>query len=236
VYETLTIRKYPDFIFKYCEVKKICDSVHSEKNLKRKEIEVMRNGIFGFDANTADRFIERHNDMVRKVEHLKGLGARIVLTSGSFDLIHIGHARYLEEAKKHGDFLVVGVDGDDKIKKRKGPDRPIVPENERVEMLTHIRCVDLITIKRAEDEKWRLIKGIRPDILIATQETYTVEQLGALKEFCREVIVLEPQAETTTSAKIRKLQIGLATRFEELAGPALMTALNGVLEKIKGGE
>src|SRR3989304_5889449 len=81
------------------------------------------------------------------VEKERRDGKKIVLTQGSFDMLHIGHARYCKEAKKHGDLLIVGVDSDEKIKARKGPDRPIVPEDERLEMLTYLSSVDLVVLK-----------------------------------------------------------------------------------------
>src|SRR3989339_1371236 len=144
------------------------------------------------------------------IEHCKYLGMHIVLTQGSFDMIHVGHGRYLKEAKKHGDLLVVGVDSDKKIKYRKGPERPVVPQEERVEMLMHLRYVDLVFVKELKDPKWSLIKAVRPDVLIATQTTYTKEKLKELKKYCGKVLVLEPMATTSTSAKIRRLQMSTA--------------------------
>ena len=77
-------------------------------------------------------------------EHLRGIGLRLVLTSGSFDLVHLGHVKYLAKAKELGDVLIVGVDSDAKIRRRKGEDRPMVPQSERLEMLAHQRPVDVI--------------------------------------------------------------------------------------------
>jgi D-glycero-beta-D-manno-heptose 1-phosphate adenylyltransferase len=85
-------------------------------------------GILGSDVSFEDRLVPSLEEMARKVEHLKGLNARVVLTSGSFDLIHLGHVKYLTRAKQLGDVLVVGVDSDAKIRGRKGPGRPMVPE------------------------------------------------------------------------------------------------------------
>src|SRR5688572_3071996 len=66
---------------------------------------------------------------------------KVVLTQGTYDLVHIGHARYFQKAKSYGDFLIVGVDSDEKVKVRKGPDRPVVPEDERLEMLTYLKPI-----------------------------------------------------------------------------------------------
>jgi D-glycero-beta-D-manno-heptose 1-phosphate adenylyltransferase len=117
-------------------------------------------------------------ELENTIRHCKGLGLKIVLTSGSWDMVHIGHARYFMEAKKHGDVLVVGVDSDEKIRDRKGPDRPIVPQNERLEMVTHLRYVDFVTLKEKNAPKWHLIKLVRPDVLILTKETYGKDRLN----------------------------------------------------------
>ena len=156
-----------------------------------------------------------------------------MLTQGSWDLLHIGHARYFKEAKKHGDLLIVAVDSDEKVRDRKGPDRPIVPQEERLEMITHTRYVDIVVLKELVTPKWQLIKIVQPDILIATKETYTEEQLEELKEYCGKVVVLEPQATTSTSAKIRRLQISTAKKLEEKLTPRILKAIEDVLSEIK---
>ncbi len=123
-------------------------------------------GIFGLGSNFKDRFIKDYNQLKETVEHCKGLGLKIVLTQGTYDMVHIGHSRYFEEAKRHGDMLVVGVDSDKKVRTRKGPDRPIVPESERLEMVTHLRSVDIVTLKEHQAPRWHLVKTVRPDVLI----------------------------------------------------------------------
>src|SRR4051812_35926260 len=88
-------------------------------------------GIFGDGTNLKDRYIPDHKKLGELVKHWKKMGLRIVLTSGTYDLFHVGHAEYLDQAKKLGDLLIVGVDSDAKVKSRKGPHRPVVPEQER---------------------------------------------------------------------------------------------------------
>lgn len=165
-------------------------------------------GIFGFKSNPEARFIPDYTTLQEYVEALKTIGLKIVLTSGSFDMVHVGHARYLETAKEYGDVLVVGVDSDAKVKKRKGETRPVVPEEERVQMLAHLRSVDLITLKHPDESRWELIKRLSPDTLIVTKETYDNETLEELEKHVGRVVVLPPQSTTSTSAQIRKLQIG----------------------------
>lgn len=116
---------------------------------------------FATCVNTTERMINGDARLNAVVESLKILGAKIVLTQGSYDLVHIGHARYLEAAKKRGDVLIVGVDSDKKIQARKGPERPVVPEDERMEMVMHLRPVDIVVLKNLKDPKWHLIKIVR---------------------------------------------------------------------------
>jgi D-glycero-beta-D-manno-heptose 1-phosphate adenylyltransferase len=184
-------------------------------------------GIFGAAGSNADeRYIPDYARLTEVVEAFKTVGLKIVLTMGTFDLIHVGHFLYLEKAKSYGDILVVGVDSDEKVRARKGPDRPVVPEDERVKMLTHVRHVDVVTIKPATTKKWELIKLIRPDVLIATRETYTPEQIKSLGEYCGEVVVLEPQATTSTTAKLRRLNIGFANKMKTAVAGAVEAAFD----------
>lgn len=166
------------------------------------------------------------------VEQYRQEGKKIVLTQGSFDLVHIGHARYCEEARKHGDILIVGVDSDEKIKHRKGPDRPVVPEEERLEMLTYLSAVDHVILKDLNAGKWSLIKLIRPDVLIATKKTYTEDNIKKLEKICGKVVVLEPRATTSTSAKIRLLQIGFMEKISTILRKRMGEALDDILTEL----
>lgn len=179
------------------------------------------------------RKINDHEDLRTVIQSLKGLGAKIVLTQGSYDLVHIGHARYLEAAKKAGDVLIVGIDCDKKIQERKGPDRPVVPEDERLEMVLHLRPVDFVILKKLGDPKWHLIKMIRPDVLIATEDTYTSQELEELKQHCGQVVVLDRMATTSTSAKIRRLQIMTAQKLEKTLTPKILKALQETLTSVE---
>ena len=172
-------------------------------------------GILSPGVNFEDRLIGSLEEMERTVTHLKGLDYRVVLTSGSFDLIHLGHVKYLGRAKEFGDVLVVGVDSDAKIRKRKGDDRPMVPEEERLELLAHQRPVDLIYLKDDDDGRWDLIKAVQPHVLVLSEDnTYTDEERQMLLDHCERIEVLERQASVTTSERIRQLHMHLG---EELA-------------------
>lgn len=180
------------------------------------------------------RVIINDDELQKQVTAFRKQGKVIVLTQGSFDLVHIGHARYFFQAKQYGDVLIVGVDSDVKVKRRKGDDRPIVPESERMEMLTHLRAVDGVVLKRDQAPRWHYIKLIKPDVLIATKETYTPEEIKQLHDYCGKVVVLEPQATTSTSAKIRRMQIGLADKIAQDLTKRLTSTINQAFKELKG--
>lgn len=89
----------------------------------------------------------------------------IVFTNGCFDLLHVGHVRYLKEAKALGQILVVGVNSDSSVKKLKGPSRPLQNENDRAEILSSLACVDYVVIF-SEETPLKLIEEISPQILV----------------------------------------------------------------------
>lgn len=179
------------------------------------------------------KLIPSYSKIPKLAQTYRDQGKKIVLTQGSFDMIHIGHARYCAEAKKHGDVLFVGVDSDEKIKSRKGPDRPVVPQAERLEMLTHLSSVNHVVLKPVAAPKWELIKVLCPDVLIATAETYTDKQIKQLDEMCGKVVVLEPMATTSTSAKIRLVQVGAAKKIGTTLSNKLIATIEEVLEELK---
>ena len=93
-------------------------------------------------------------------------GQRIVFTNGCFDLMHVGHTRYLQAARALGDLLVVGVNSDASVRRLdKAPDRPIVPEAQRAEVLAALGCVDFVTIFD-ESDPLQLIMAVQPDVLV----------------------------------------------------------------------
>lgn len=98
------------------------------------------------------------------LKRLQARGRRIVFTNGCFDLLHVGHIRYLEKARKMGDALVVGLNSDRSVRRIKDRGRPIIPEKERAELLAALACVDYVTVFDEPDPK-RLIQGLNPDIL-----------------------------------------------------------------------
>lgn len=141
----------------------------------------------------------------------------IGLVQGSWDLFHLGHLRYIRKARKLCDFLIIAMDSDEKIRKRKGPTRPVIPEKERFEFIKLLHIADGIVVKPLGDPKWHLIKTVRPDVLIAIKENYSEEEIKKLEKFCGRVAVLPRQAKTSTSDKIRRITIeGRAKKIEGL--------------------
>ena len=181
------------------------------------------------DANFETRLVGSLDEMSRLVSHLKGLEMRIAVTSGSFDLIHLGHVKYLGKAKELCDVLIVGVDSDAKIRRRKGDDRPMVPQQERLEMLAYQRPVDLIYLKDEGEERWGLIKAAEPDVLVLTEDhSYSDEQLDQLREICGQIQVIERQASVTTSERIRQMYMHMGERL----GPKLAEVLPGLIDSL----
>jgi rfaE bifunctional protein nucleotidyltransferase chain/domain len=166
------------------------------------------NSLFADASNFDQRFVEDYEKIETTVNALRTLGFKIVLTSGSFDILHEGHSMYLEAARQFGDFLIVGLDSDEKIRGRKGENRPVVPQMERLRMVTHQRGVGLVTLKQTSHLKWALIKAVRPDVLVATEDTYTQEEIRELEaSYCGRVEVLERMATVSTSARLRDIII-----------------------------
>ena len=104
-------------------------------------------------------------DLSSIVNTLKQDGKRIVFTNGCFDIIHVGHVRYLKEARELGDVLVVGLNSDISVRTIKGNNRPIVPQGERAEVLSSLKYVDYVVIF-GEPDPYNTIAAIKPDVLV----------------------------------------------------------------------
>ena len=96
---------------------------------------------------------------------LKHSSQKVVLTNGCFDLIHPGHVRYLNQARSHGDLLLVALNSDASVRRLKGAGRPILSEEDRCEMVASLECVDLVTVFE-EETPARLIQDLLPDVLV----------------------------------------------------------------------
>ncbi len=105
------------------------------------------------------------DDAVAFTRALQRDGRRVVFTNGVFDLLHPGHVRYLQAARAEGDALVVAVNSDRSVRASKGPERPVLPEQERAEILAALAAVDLVFVFD-EDTPARVIAAIQPDVLV----------------------------------------------------------------------
>jgi rfaE bifunctional protein nucleotidyltransferase chain/domain len=111
----------------------------------------------------ADKKILSRDELVRQIESWREHNEKIILTNGAFDLLHVGHIRYLRAAKQLGGKLVVAINSDESVRALKGDGRPIFPENERAEIIAALSDVDAVVIFPERDVR-ALIREIRPDI------------------------------------------------------------------------
>jgi D-beta-D-heptose 7-phosphate kinase/D-beta-D-heptose 1-phosphate adenosyltransferase len=110
--------------------------------------------------------IKNRAELVALLAKSRAEGKRIVFTNGCFDLLHVGHTRYLQAARDLGDLLVVGVNSDASVRSlNKGPGRPVVPETQRAELLAALACVDYVVLFPEPDPR-SLVAALQPDILV----------------------------------------------------------------------
>ena len=109
--------------------------------------------------------IKTQDELIPILDRLRKQGKKVVFTNGCFDILHVGHVRYLKEAKGYGDILVVAVNSDLSVKSIKGDKRPIVSQSERAEVVAALEMVDYVTMFD-EDTPYNIIKKLQPDVLI----------------------------------------------------------------------
>ena len=148
------------------------------------------------------RKVLQRDALVEVVKNLREQGKKVVFTNGCFDLIHLGHVRYLGEAKKHGDILVVGLNSDGSVRRLKGKGRPFVPERDRAELLAALEAVDYVTIF-GEDTPAALIEALGPDLLVKGAD-YTLEEVVGRETVERSggCVVIVPLVEDRSTTKL----------------------------------
>jgi rfaE bifunctional protein nucleotidyltransferase chain/domain len=148
-------------------------------------------------------------EMRKRGEEIRQAGQKMVLTNGCFDLLHVGHVRYLQEARRLGDFLVVAVNGDKSVRKLKGANRPINAAEDRAEILAALECVDFVTTF-PEPRVTSVIEALRPAIYVKggdyTAETLDPEEVAALRKVGAEVRTLRLVPGKSTSAIIQRMK------------------------------
>jgi len=138
---------------------------------------------------------------------LGALGGRLVFTNGCFDLLHVGHVRYLQAARELGDALAVGVNGDDSVRELKGPSRPLNSEDERAEVLAGLGCVDHVFVF-PEVRATESLRIVRPHVYAKggdyTVESLDAEEVGVLREIGADIQILPLVPGRSTTAIIEK--------------------------------
>ena len=150
--------------------------------------------------------IKERKELLRIINELKAKRKRIVFTNGCFDLLHIGHVRYLEKAKALGDVLVVGVNSDTSVRKLKGPQRPILSEEERTEILSGLGCVDYVTLFN-EMDPLKLITSLHPDVLVKGGDWAKEQIVGreVVERSGGEVVIIPFVGKASTSTLIETI-------------------------------
>ena len=151
--------------------------------------------------------LTRLNALTEITKRLKKEGKRIVFTNGCFDLLHLGHIRYLKEARRLGDILIVGLNSDNSVRSLKGKDRPLVKEKDRAEILSTLEMVDYIIIFNELTPK-NLIDKILPDVLVKGGDWKKEEVVGrnTVEVQGGEVIIIPEVKGYSTSTLISKIQ------------------------------
>ena len=147
------------------------------------------------------------SDLIPVVERHKARGETVVFTNGCFDLLHVGHVRYLAQARREGDVLVVGLNSDRSVKHLKGPDRPVQTEVDRAEILSAMRCVDYVVIFD-EATPIDLITALKPDILVKGEDWEEDKIVGAneVKSWGGRVVRASLIAGASTSSLIERMK------------------------------
>jgi D-beta-D-heptose 7-phosphate kinase/D-beta-D-heptose 1-phosphate adenosyltransferase len=120
------------------------------------------------------------HEMLNERERLRAAGRRLVFTNGVFDLLHVGHVRYLAEARALGDALVVAINSDESVKELKGPNRPVFEQGERAEILAALKHVDYVVVFDDISPR-RLIATLLPDVLVKGGD-YQLDQIHGREE------------------------------------------------------
>ena len=150
-------------------------------------------------------------ELARRAGEIRQAGKRLVLTNGCFDLLHVGHVRYLEEARELGDFLAVAVNGDESVRALKGAGRPLNSEDDRAEVLAALEAVNFVTIF-PNVRATQVIETARPAIYAKggdyTSESLDVEERAAVKRVGAKTVILPLVPGKSTSQLIQRVTSG----------------------------
>ena len=148
-------------------------------------------------------------ELSERSEQLRAAGKKLVATNGCFDLLHVGHVRYLQAARALGDLLAVGLNGDGSVRELKGPGRPINNEEDRAEVLAALECVDLVTIF-PDTLATRFISASMPAVYVKggdySSETLNPQELAAVKDVGAEIRIIPFEKGYSTSSLIEQMR------------------------------
>jgi len=152
--------------------------------------------------------IVKLEELSDRSEKLRSAGKKIVATNGCFDLLHVGHVRYLQAARALGDLLVVGLNGDRSVHELKGAGRPVTIQRDRAEILAALECVDLVTIF-PELRAAKFLAAVRPAVYVKggdyTPGTLDEEELAILKKIEAAIRLIPFEAGYSTSGLIEQI-------------------------------
>ena len=144
--------------------------------------------------------------LVTRLGEERKSGQKVVFTNGCFDILHVGHVRYLAAARSAGDLLVIGLNSDTSVRSIKGPKRPIVAQDQRAEVLASLGCVDYV-VMFDEPDPLQLIRALKPDVLVKGEDWAEENIVGA--EFVKanggQVLRVQFVEETSTSGIIQRI-------------------------------
>ena len=149
------------------------------------------------------------NELKAEVDRLKREGKKVIFTNGCFDILHAGHTRYLREAKKLGDILILALNSDNSVRSIKGEKRPIVPEAERAEVVASLASVDYVTVFN-EPTPLALIEFLQPDVIVKGGDWAEKDIVGteAVRKWGGRVAIMpEIEGASTTNVIERVLQV-----------------------------
>jgi rfaE bifunctional protein nucleotidyltransferase chain/domain len=145
-------------------------------------------------------------DLMVTLKDIRESGKRIVFTNGCFDILHVGHVRYLAEARAKGDVLVLGLNSDASVKSIKSGNRPIIGQDQRAEVLAGLACVDYITVFD-EPDPLALIQAVKPDVLVKGADWEEKNIIGSdmVKSYGGEVVRIKMVPDISTSGIIQRI-------------------------------
>ena len=148
-------------------------------------------------------------NLASRSQELRTRGSKLVATNGCFDLLHVGHVRYLQSARALGDALVVGVNGDSSVRQLKGKGRPINDERDRAEILAALECVDYVVIFE-EERATKFLEAAAPAIYVKggdyTIDSLNLEERGALQKLGAKIEIIPLEQGYSTSKIVEQLR------------------------------